>query len=157
MIQPRFAFPSRHIARWRVFSAFCAAILLLSPAVTSRRSTRFGKALEQGEQKQAAQDYRGAVACYEKALGGASRSADAHFRLGILYDQKLNDPLERRASFPALRRVAPKGPHAKEARQTSPGSSCRSPRASTTARSSAMPRPFASNRKTRTFAPRWPR
>ena len=74
-----------------------------------------GKAMEQGQQKQAAQDYRGAVASYEKALDGTSRTADAHFRLGILYDQKLNDPLSAAHHFRRYVEVAPKGAHVKEA------------------------------------------
>ena len=74
-----------------------------------------GKAMEQGRQKQAAQDFRGAVAAYEKALDGTSRTADAHFRLGLLYDQKLNDPLSAAHHFRRYVEVAPTGPHVKEA------------------------------------------
>ena len=71
--------------------------------------------MEQGQQKQAAQDFRGAVASYEKALDGTSRTADAHFRLGILYDQKLNDPLSAAHHFRRYVEVAPNGSHVKEA------------------------------------------
>ena len=71
--------------------------------------------MEQGRQKQAAQDFRGAVAAYEKALDGTPRTADAHFRLGLLYDQKLNDPLSAAHHFRRYVEVAPSGPHAKEA------------------------------------------
>ena len=71
--------------------------------------------MEQGQQKQAAQDFRGAVASYEKALDGTSRTADAHFRLGILYDQKLNDPLSAAHHFRRYVEVSPNGPHVREA------------------------------------------
>ena len=74
-----------------------------------------GKAMEQGRQKQSAQDYRGAVAAYEKALDGTAQTADAHFRLGIIYDQNLNDSLSAAHHFRRYVEVAPNGPHAKEA------------------------------------------
>ena len=114
MIQHRLAPLSRDVARWRVTSAVCAAALLLSGCGKSPFD-QSGKAMEQGQQKQAAQDYRGAVAAYEKALDGTSKTADAHFRLGILYDQKLNDPLSAAHHFRRYVEVAPGGLHVKEA------------------------------------------
>ncbi len=76
-----------------------------------------GNAMEQAQQKQSAQDFRGAVALYEKALDGSSRTADAHFRLGIIYDQNLNDPLSAAHHFRRYIEMLPNGLHAKEARE----------------------------------------
>ncbi len=74
------------------------------------------RAMDQAEQKQAAQDFRGAVACYERALDGSAKSAEAHFRLGILYDEKLNDPVSAVHHFRRYLDVAPQGAHAAEAK-----------------------------------------
>jgi nucleoid-associated protein YgaU len=74
------------------------------------------RAMDQAEQKQASQDYRGAVACYERALDGSARSAEAHFRLGILYDEKLNDPVSAVHHFRRYLDEAPEGAHAKQAK-----------------------------------------
>ena len=72
--------------------------------------------MDQAEQKQASQDYRGAVTCYERALDGSTKAAEAHFRLGILYDEKLNDPISAVHHFRRYLDVAPDGAHAKEAK-----------------------------------------
>ena len=90
-------------------------VVLLGAGCDQSPFDQGGKAMAQGRQKQAAQDFRGAVAAYEKALDGTSRTADAHFRLGLLYDQKLNDPLSAAHHFRRYVEVAPTGPHVKEA------------------------------------------
>ena len=72
--------------------------------------------MDQAEQKQAAQDYRGAANCYEKALDGTAKTADAHFRLGVIYDDKLNDPVGAVHHFRRYLEFLPNGPHAKEAK-----------------------------------------
>ncbi len=73
------------------------------------------RAMDQAEQKQADQDFRGAVTSYEQALDGSAQSADAHFRLGLLYDEKLHDPVSAIHHFRRYLDVAPSGPHAREA------------------------------------------
>ncbi len=72
--------------------------------------------MDQAEQKQAAQDFRGAANAYEKALDGTPKTADAHFRLGLLYDGKLNDPVGAVHHFRRYLEFLPGGPHAKEAK-----------------------------------------
>ena len=73
------------------------------------------RALDQAEQKQAAQDFRGAANSYERALDGTSKTADVHFRLGLLYDGKLDDPVGAVHHFRRYIEFLPNGPHAKEA------------------------------------------
>ena len=74
------------------------------------------RAQDQAEQKQAAQDYRGAANLYEKALDGTAKTADSHFRLGLLYDGKLADPVGAVHHFRRYLEFLPNGPHAKEAK-----------------------------------------
>ena len=74
------------------------------------------RSLDQAEQKQAAQDFRGAVSAYESALDGTSKSSDVHFRLGLIYSDKLNDPVSAIHHFNRYLTFQPNGPHAKEAK-----------------------------------------
>ena len=78
--------------------------------------TRTERSLDQAEQKQAAQDYRGAVNSYEAALDGTARSADVHFRIGLIYSDKLNDPVGAVHHFRRYLEILPSGPHAREAK-----------------------------------------
>jgi nucleoid-associated protein YgaU len=95
-----------------------AALLAILLAAGCDRSpfNQTERAMDQAEQKQASQDYRGAVVCYERALDGSATSAEAHFRLGILYDEKLNDPVSAVHHFRRYLDAAPEGAHAREAR-----------------------------------------
>lgn len=69
-----------------------------------------------GDQKAAAKDYAGAVAAYESALDGTARTADAHFKLGLLYDDKLKRPADAIHHLERYLALAPKGARAKDAR-----------------------------------------
>jgi len=44
-----------------------------------------------GKERVAARDYQGAVEAFEKALEHNPKSALAHFELGVLYEQRMND------------------------------------------------------------------
>src|ERR1044071_1460247 len=46
-----------------------------------------------GDAKAAAGEYAQAINLYESALDGTAASADVHYKLGLIYDDKLNDPL----------------------------------------------------------------
>ncbi len=72
-------------------------------------------AFEQAEQKRSAQDYRGAVSFYEKALDSSAKAADAHFRMGMIYDANLDDPVGAVHHFKRYLEIQPNGLHAKEA------------------------------------------
>ncbi len=72
--------------------------------------------LRQAIQRQAAGDLNGAVAGYEGALDGTARSGEAHFRLALLYVDKLDDPVSAIHHFRRYLALAPKGPYAKDAK-----------------------------------------
>lgn len=73
-------------------------------------------ARDQAEQKQAAGDYLGAVNSYEKTLDGTAKTADAHFRMGLIYDEKLNDSLSAVYHFRRYLALQPTGSHARDAK-----------------------------------------
>src|SRR5437879_6479430 len=77
------------------------------------RSTR---ALNDADKKAAAGDYRAAVAFYEEALDGTAKTAEIHYKLALIYDDKLKDSLSALHHFHRYLEVAPSGPHAKDAR-----------------------------------------
>ncbi len=97
------------------FFLLAAAVALLAGCdkVSFDRSDR---AFEQAEQKRGSQDYRAAVALYEKALKDDKKAPDAHFRMGMIYDANLDDPVGAVHHFKRYMEMQPNGPHAKEAR-----------------------------------------
>lgn len=62
-------------------------------------------------------DYAKAIALYETALDGTAKSADVHYRLGVLYDDKMNDPLNAVHHFRRYLALAPNGPRAADAKK----------------------------------------
>ncbi|HYR59625.1 MAG TPA: LysM domain-containing protein [Chthoniobacteraceae bacterium] len=68
-----------------------------------------------GDKKVAAGDFRGAVGAYEAALDGTEKTANAHWKLALLYDDKLKIPRDAIHHFQRYLELAPNGPHAKDA------------------------------------------
>lgn len=72
--------------------------------------------LAAGDKKAAAGDFRGAVAAYEAALDGTEKTANAHWKLALIYDDKLKIPRDAIHHFERYLEVAPTGSHAKDAK-----------------------------------------
>ncbi|MDB6151522.1 MAG: LysM domain/BON superfamily protein [Chthoniobacter sp.] len=72
--------------------------------------------LARGERKAATGDFRGAVAQYEAALDGTAATAEAHYRLALLYDGKLKSPRHSVHHLDRYLELAPSGPHARDAK-----------------------------------------
>jgi LysM repeat protein len=62
-------------------------------------------------------DYLQAIGLYEGGLDGTAASADIHYKLGLLYDDKLNDPINALHHFKRYVSLTPEGAHAKEVRE----------------------------------------
>jgi LysM repeat protein len=67
------------------------------------------------EQRAKARDYTGAVGIYESALDGTADTAEIHYRLAVIYDEKLNAPASAAHHFRRYLELAPKGAFANEA------------------------------------------
>ena len=97
-----------------------SVLLLLAAVVLSAcdRSPfdRTEQNMDQAEQKQAARDYRGAINAYEHALDGSAKTADAHFRMGIIYTEQLDDPVSAVHHFRRYIELSPNGSHVGEAK-----------------------------------------
>ena len=72
--------------------------------------------MDQAEQKQAARDFRGAINAYEQALDGTAKTSEAHFRMGLIYSEKLNDPIGAVHHFRRYMELSPSGAHVGEAK-----------------------------------------
>jgi nucleoid-associated protein YgaU len=68
------------------------------------------------EKKAAAGEFEAAVNLYEAQLDGSPKSAEIHFRLAVLYDEKLKNPVGAMHHFGRYLELQPKGPHAKAAK-----------------------------------------
>src|SRR5690242_13574284 len=80
--------------------------------VTSRHTQR----IKEADWKAAQGDYLWAINLYESALDGTPQSADVHYKLALLYDDKLNDPLHALHHFKRYLILNPDGVHAGEVR-----------------------------------------
>ena len=73
--------------------------------------TQLGK---DADAKAAEGNYAQAVNLYEAALDGSASSADVHYKLALIYDDKMNDPLNALHHFKRFLTLEPSGPRAQE-------------------------------------------
>ena len=59
-------------------------------------------------------DFLRAINLYEAGLDDSPRCAEVHYRLALLYDDKMNDPLNALHHFKRYLTLSPDGPHAKD-------------------------------------------
>src|SRR2546429_3598972 len=99
--------------RLHFFTVACSTLLLLNACdrmVTSRNS----RLVKEADWKAAQGDYLWAINLYEAALDGTAQSAEVHFKLALLYDDKMNDPLHALHHFKRYLVLNPDGKHAAE-------------------------------------------
>lgn len=77
-------------------------------------TTRHTQVIKDAEAKSADGNYLRAITLYESALDGSPKSAEIHYRLAILYDDKMHDPLSALHHFKRYLTLAPTGTHASE-------------------------------------------
>jgi len=97
---------------------FAAALVLglaLGAASCDRMITpRSAQIIKDAENKTADGNFLRAITLYESALDDSPRAADVHYRLALLYDDKMHDPLHALHHFKRYLTLAPSGPHANE-------------------------------------------
>ena len=87
-------------------------VVLFLPACDRMTTKRDTQLIKDADAKSSEGNFLQAIDLYEKALDGTSRSADIHYRLALLYDDKLNDPLHALHHFKRYLTLAPNGPRA---------------------------------------------
>lgn len=89
--------------------------LALAAASCDRMITpRSAQIIKDAESKTADGNFLRAIALYESALDDSPRAAEVHYRLALLYDDKMHDPLHALHHFKRYLTLAPSGPHANE-------------------------------------------
>jgi LysM repeat protein len=97
------------------FAAALALGLAFGGASCDRMITpRSAQIIKDAENKTADGNFLRAIALYESALDDTPRTADVHYRLALLYDDKMHDPLHALHHFKRYLTLAPSGPHANE-------------------------------------------
>ena len=72
-------------------------------------------AKEKAEKKFNEGDFHAAIGLYEAALSGGEKSAELHYRMALIYDDKLKQPVSAIHHFQRYLDLMPNGAHAKEA------------------------------------------
>ena len=91
--------------------------VLVGFAACNRMATPPAKQmLKDADAKAAEGEFLQAINLYEDALDGSARSADVHYRLALLYDDKMKDPLSAMHHFKRYLTLAPSGAHVSEVR-----------------------------------------
>ena len=83
-------------------------------------SSRHTQLMQDADNKSAQGDFERAVDLYEAALDDSenSRKAEVHYKLGLIYDDKLNDPVSALHHFKRCLALSPNGPHANDVKNS---------------------------------------
>src|SRR5438874_9079683 len=102
------------MARSSVIQHFILCILVASLLTSCERmvTSRNTRLVKEADWKAAQGDYLWAINLYEAALDGTPQSAEVHYKLALLYDDKLNDPLQALHHFKRYLVLNPSGSHA---------------------------------------------
>ena len=99
--------------RFHIFAASLSILVLVS-ACDRMMTSRNTRLVKEADWKAAQGDYLWAINLYEAALDGTPQSAEVHFKLALLYDDKMNDPLHALHHFKRYLVLDPNGSHAIE-------------------------------------------
>src|ERR1700730_12650949 len=95
---------------------FFLSILLLLAGCERMVTPRNTQLVKEADWKAAQGDYLWAINLYEAALDGTPQSAEVHYKLALLYDDKMNDPLHALHHFKRYLTLNANGKHADEVR-----------------------------------------
>src|SRR6058998_3317717 len=77
-------------------------------------TSRYAQLMQDADSKSANGDFARAINLYEAALDDSPRCAEIHYKLALLYDDKLNDPVSALHHFKRYLALNPNGLHAKD-------------------------------------------
>src|SRR5881409_3163309 len=81
-------------------------------------TSRSSQLTQDADSKSAQGDFARAINLYEAALDDSPRCAEIHYKLAVLYDDKLNDPVSALHHFKRYLALSPNGPHANEVKNS---------------------------------------
>ena len=82
------------------------------------RDSRYVQLTQDADNKTDQGDFERAVNLYEAALDDTPRAAEVHYKLALLYDDKLNDPVGALHHFKRYLALSPNGSHAKDVKDS---------------------------------------
>ena len=95
-------------------TATCLGLAFSSAGCDRMITPHSTQVMKDAESKSADGNYLRAITLYESALDGSAKSAEIHYRLALLYDDKMHDPLNALHHFKRYLTLAPSGTHANE-------------------------------------------
>jgi tetratricopeptide (TPR) repeat protein len=117
--------PHRHHSFLRptakaIISGVCLLLLFVCGLAGCDRvgNSRYTQLMQDADNKSAQGDFERAVNLYEAALDDSPRGAEVHYKLALLYDDKLNDPVSALHHFKRYLALTPNGSHAKDVKDS---------------------------------------
>jgi tetratricopeptide (TPR) repeat protein len=100
------------------FPAFCFLTILVALSGCDRMITpRNAQIIKDADTKASQGDFLRAINLYEAALDDSPKCADIHYKLALLYDDKMNDPLNALHHFKRFLTLSPAGKQAEEVKK----------------------------------------
>lgn len=99
--------PARVHRAARLFSALAVAAVLSGCDLLT--ISQAGRGIRDGNDAVARGEFQKAVQCYESALDGTILTAEAHYRLGLVYEDKLKNDVGALHHFERYLELAPQG------------------------------------------------
>ena len=81
-------------------------------------ASRHAQLIQDADTKSAQGDFARAINLYEAALDDSPRCAEVHYKLALLYDDKLNDPVSALHHFRRYLALNPTGAHATDVKNS---------------------------------------
>ncbi len=95
-------------------TALALGLALCSGSCDRMITPRSAQIIKDAESKTADGNFLRAITLYESALDDSPKAADIHYRLALLYDDKMHDPLNALHHFKRYLTLTPSGSHATE-------------------------------------------
>src|SRR6266704_1111295 len=96
-------------------SIFFVSLFVGCDQVMTSRHTQL---VQDADGKSAQGDFERAINLYEAALDDSPRCADVHYKLALLYDDKMNDPVSALHHFKRYLALSPNGSHANDVKNS---------------------------------------
>ena len=81
-------------------------------------TSRYAQLVQDADRKSTQGDFDRAINLYEAALDDSPRCAEIHYKLALLYDDKMNDPLNALHHFKRYLVLSPNGSHASDVKNS---------------------------------------
>ena len=105
---------------WIKLNWLCLLVLFIYALAACDRigNSRYGQLTQDADSKSAQGDFERAVNLYEAALDDSPRGAEIHYKLALIYDDKLNDPVSALHHFKRYLALSSNGSHAKDVKDS---------------------------------------